>query len=403
MVSPTNLNQAPAHLLHLDINSAFASLEQQANPLLRGVPTVVAAYNKPFGCILAASYEAKLWKVKTGMTVEEGRALCPFLAVRQADPAKYRYIHRAIHTLLLSYSDLVIPKSIDEFLVDLSPSHTPAIQTPVSLAGSIQQAIRSQIGDWIRVSAGLGPNRFLAKLASDLKSDTPFTLNHTNLLKVYTNLSLPDLPGINLRLTKRLQEQGIFTPLAFLDAEPHLLKAAFRSVLSRDWYLRLRGWEVDNFLTRRRTFGQSYVLPHPMNKTQWFPILGKLIDKAAVRMRQAGYAACGAHLYLRFQDRTSFSRGHTQAHPFFHNSDLTSLFDYLLPPHPALVKHLAITLFNLAPLKILQCSLFQDTPRLYHLTQAVDSINHRFGAYTLHLANMLGTESYVHDAIAFGK
>jgi len=403
MVSPTNLrsgfvNSAPPRVLHLDLNSAFASMEQQANPLLRGVPLVVAARSAPYGCILASSREAKLWGVKTGMTVEEGRSRCPFLVVREADPDKYRHIHHAIKNILTNYTDQIIPKSIDEFTLHFYPHQNP------SRAGrEIQYLIKNMVGEWLTVSVGIGPNRFLAKLASDLKKTEPFTINYCNLSSVYAGLTLPDLPGINLRFTRRLKEQGIFTPLDFFHSNLLPLKAAFRTALARDWYLRLRGWEVDSFPTTRRTFGQSYVLPHALPRSDWLPIFTKLVDKAARRMRSAGYHARAAHLLLRFANQTSFHRGHTQQHSLFRTPDLLKLATSLIPIQTPPVKHLAVTFFNLVSFTSYQCALFSNTSRDLDLTRAVDTVNDRFGPYTLHSVSMLGTNEHVRDAIAFGK
>src|SRR5688572_24295331 len=89
-------NPAIPNIMHIDLNSCFASVEQQANPLLRGKPLAVAAYDAPYGAILAPSVEAKLYGIKTGMSVREGRELCPFLVVREPDPPKYRQVHKQI-------------------------------------------------------------------------------------------------------------------------------------------------------------------------------------------------------------------------------------------------------------------------------------------------------------------
>jgi DNA polymerase-4 len=395
------INPAPPLVLHLDLNSAFASMEQQANPLLRGVPVAVAAYTKPYGCILAASREAKLWGVKTGMTVEDGRHRCPFLVVLKDDPNKYRHLHRQIKEVLEPYSDRLLPKSIDEFVLNLS--HTPSEPDPVGAGLEIQRAIKERVGEWLTVSVGLGPNRFLAKLGSNLKHDRPFSISHRNLTEVYRQLALPDLPGINWRYSRRLKEQGVHSPLEFLEADSLTLKAAFRSVLARDWYLRLRGWEVDDWGPARRTFGQSYVLPRPLERERWLPVLAKLVDKAVRRLRAGGYGARGAYLSLYYGERTRYHRGHTQPELLSQTSDLFKLASSLIPRHTPSVKKIAVTFFDLLPLTPYQCSLLVDTPARLRLTRAVDRVNDRFGPYTLHLASMLNTDRYVRDAISFGN
>lgn len=97
-------NPAPPTLMHIDLNSCFASVEQQANPRLRGKPVAVAAYVTDRGCILAASVEAKRLGVATGMRVGEGKALCPDLVVIPPDPPKYRFVNRKLLVLLSTYT-----------------------------------------------------------------------------------------------------------------------------------------------------------------------------------------------------------------------------------------------------------------------------------------------------------
>ena len=103
------LNHNPPTILHADLNSCFATIEQQANPLLRGKPIVVAAYNSPNGCVVAPSIEAKTFGIKTGMTVRDARLLCPGVIVRTPDPAKYRYVHMQFRKIFRDYSPDVTP------------------------------------------------------------------------------------------------------------------------------------------------------------------------------------------------------------------------------------------------------------------------------------------------------
>src|SRR3954454_2291114 len=111
------LNHNAPTILHADLNSAFSTIEQQANPFLRGKPVVVAAYNSPNGCVVAPSIEAKQFGIKTGMTVRDAKLLCPKVIVRTPDPAKYRAVHVAFCRIFKDYSPKVTPKSIDEAVI----------------------------------------------------------------------------------------------------------------------------------------------------------------------------------------------------------------------------------------------------------------------------------------------
>lgn len=397
--------------MHIDLNSCFASVEQQANPLLRDKPVAVVHSNAPYGCILAPSVEAKLWGVKTGMTLDEGRQLCPFLIARQADPSKYREVHRQIGELLNQYSNRVISKSIDEFCLPLRSLYGEGGLNLRSITSEIKSRIKSEIGDYLRVSIGVSTNQNLAKLASGLHKPNGFDIiDSSNFLSIYRAIKLQDFCGINIRNEARLHKVGIFTPLQFYQANLFTLTQAFQSVLGRYWYNRLRGYEVDDIEFGRRSFGQSYVLPHPMDFPEWRPILAKLVVKAGRRLRAGGYHATAAHLYLRFASGGSWHTGHQLHSPIFRDCDLLratlALYPHTNRVTPKLeerrVKKVAVTFFGLSR-DPGQLALLRDNSRDVALTSALDSLNNKWGEYSVTSAAMLGSSGHVHDAIAFGK
>ncbi|MCX6704187.1 MAG: DNA polymerase, partial [Candidatus Woesebacteria bacterium] len=112
-------NSSPSYIMHIDLNSCFATIEQQANPFLRGKLIAVAAFTSLGGCILAASIEAKKLGIKTGMRVRDGRAIYPKLIVLPSDPWKYRNVHLKLRKLIADYTNDFSPKSIDEFVLNL--------------------------------------------------------------------------------------------------------------------------------------------------------------------------------------------------------------------------------------------------------------------------------------------
>lgn len=118
-------NKAAPTIMHVDINSCFATIEQQANPLLRGKPVVVAAYTTNNGCVLTASKEAKLYGIKTGMRVRDAKYLYPRLIVLPSDPDKYRVVNQQLTALLMKYSSNISVESIDEMVIDFR--HTPKL------------------------------------------------------------------------------------------------------------------------------------------------------------------------------------------------------------------------------------------------------------------------------------
>ena len=205
------LNHNPPTIMHVDLNSCFATIEQQANPLLRGKPMVVAAYDSPKGCVVAPSIEAKQYGIKTGMAVWEAKLLYPKVVVRTPDPEKYRAVHLMFRRIFRDYSPDVTPKSIDEAVIDLTDTLCLFKGTILDIGKEIKKRFREEIGDWMKCSIGVSTNRFLAKLAASLhKPDGLDVIDHANVLEVYKRVSLLDLNGINTRFQARLNAYGIF-------------------------------------------------------------------------------------------------------------------------------------------------------------------------------------------------
>lgn len=252
-------------IMHIDLNSAYAMIEQQANPLYRHKPVAIAAYDTPRGMIIAASYEAKRKGIALGVNVREARLIDPKVIVLVPDPEKYFDAHRRFRKVLQSYTNEVTPKSVDEFVIDFRGSI--AVQkgkTLQDIGRQIKQDIKTELGEYVTVNVGIGPNRFLAKMAAGLnKPDGLDTITGHNLREVYAGLELIDLTGINVRYQARLRAAGIHTPLQFLDAPAYFLKKqVFKSVVGYYWYARLRGHEIDAIDTKTKSFGQQYALEH---------------------------------------------------------------------------------------------------------------------------------------------
>jgi DNA polymerase-4 len=407
MVSPTSLpfNSAPSTLMHLDLNSCFAGIEQQANPLLRGRPVAVAAYASPNGCILTASVEAKKLGVKVGLRVKDGRSLCPGLIVLPPDPDKYRFVHLQFKKLLSEYSACVVPKSIDEFVLDFK-NYPGFSQGLLNVGREIKTKIKSQIGDWLTVSIGIGPNRFLAKQASNFKKpDGLEEINFKNYSEIYSKLNLTDLHGINTALTARLNAAGIYTVTDFYQSDLSRLRSAFHSVNSYYWYLRLRGWEIDAVDFSRRSFGNMYSLPkHYSEIADLAPILHKLVAKVGYRLRSAGFQTRGVYLGILYTDGTFWHRHRLSSHYLFDSADLfQSAFKNLSHSPCKPVANLAVTCFDLIKNDSVQLDLFNHVSRSLRLTSAEDSINRRYGHFVISPASMLGTADLVPDRIGFGQ
>jgi DNA polymerase-4 len=406
-----DFNSRPLTVMHIDINSCFATIEQQANPLLRGKPIAVAAYATEKGCILAASVEAKRLGIKTGMRVREGKLLCPGLIVLPPDPWKYRDVHLKLRKLVSECTPNFTPKSIDEFVLDFGEFNKMA---SYKLAGchlataamKIKKRIKEEIGEWLTVSIGISTNRFLAKTASNLhKPDGLDEINKDNFLEVYAKLDLTDLCGIKTKNMIRLNSLGIFTVLDFYNAPLWKLKGAFTSICGYYWYERLRGYEVDDFVSKRGSYGNSYALPKPLYKIEDLsPILAKLVEKTGFRLRSAGLKAKGVHLAISFRDSSFWHKGISFDETLFDSRKIyEKIFGLLVlcqPQKP--VREIAVSVFNLVKESSSQLELFDDVCKKETLVRSIDKVNKRWGNFVIGSARLLGTEKFVPDRIAFG-
>ena len=140
-------NSSPSVIMHIDLNSCFASVEQQANPFLRGKPVAVAAFVTDRGCILAASVEAKQLGIKTGMRVMDGRAIYPKLIVLPPDPWKYRNVHLKLRKLISGYTSDFSPKSIDEFVLNMKDYPKLLSGNMTRIGMEIKQRIKREVGE----------------------------------------------------------------------------------------------------------------------------------------------------------------------------------------------------------------------------------------------------------------
>ncbi|EKD96302.1 MAG: hypothetical protein ACD_24C00103G0003 [uncultured bacterium] len=400
-----SFNPKSPTLLHLDLNSCFATIEQQANPRLRGKPIAVAAYDSPAGCIVAPSIEAKKYGVTVGMRVRDGKMLCPHLIVLTPDPAKYRNVHLQFRKLLENYTDKAIPRSIDEFVLDLEgyPAYRKGM---INVAREIKEKIKREIGGWLTVSVGISTNRFLAKVGAGLnKPDGLDVIDKNNFRDIYSKLSLVDLCGIKTRNAIRLNNAGVYTVLDFYKASVQKLKAAFGSILAYYWYVRLHGWEIDNVTFGRRSYGNSFALPKPLLRVEELaPILQKLTEKTGMRMRKAGYVARGVHLAIAYRDNSFWHKGVSLPDYIFDSRDIYKVAFKLLnmSPYRSPDRNLAVSCFNLERVKNMQLSFLEDFDKKQKLVNAIDLINERWGNFVITPGGMLGTDNVVIDRIAFG-
>jgi len=390
-------------VLFLDMNSFFASVEQQVQPTLRGRPIGVAPYIGSTGCIIAASYEAKQMGVKI-CQVGEAKKICPQITIIEAQPALYMIYHKKIRKVIESFTPYFEAQSIDEFAIRLTPMDQNR-EKSTELALKLKKAIAEEVGDYLKCSIGIAPSVFLAKMASELKKPDGLTiLELKDLDNFYHSLKLQDLTGINWRTEASLQRFKINSPSDLYGKSLEELVRLLKH-MGRLWYFRLRGFEVDEHVIKSKTIGHSHVLA-PEFRTQEgaMAILRKLIFKAGYRLRKEGYCAGGISLVINFLDGQSFSVSRKFSVFSDNQSFLQNAYELLKNcpwrGRPILV---AVSSFDLQRKSSEQISIFADLEKSKSLSLVLDQINDEYGAETVTPASLHVAKGSAPDRIPFGK
>ena len=157
-------NPAEPSVMHIDLNSCFATVEQQARPRLRGRPVAIINRRTEHTMIITCSYEAKAMGVKLGMRVRDAKKLCPDLVWLESDPAKYKYVYRKLMAIMQDYSAHVRMKSIDEGVIDFGEATLATRNRDiVGIGHEIKQRLRDEVGMAMRCNVGISNQSVLGK------------------------------------------------------------------------------------------------------------------------------------------------------------------------------------------------------------------------------------------------
>jgi len=388
--------------LFLDLNSYFASVEQNERPELRDRPVAVVPVMSDSTCAIAASYEAKAFGIKTGTKIYEARKLCPGLIVVEARHDAYVEIHHRIRTEIDRHIPIEKVCSIDEVACRLLGPQRE-IGEAKDIARRIKQGLRDNLGPCIRCSIGLAPNMFLAKVATDMeKPDGLVVITRAGLPGKLLGLELTDLYGIGRGTERRLNRAGIYDIAGLWEVSPKHARRIWGSVEGERYWYRLRGHELPQAETQRRTLGHSHVLaskfrPQPRAEL----IARRLTMKAASRLRRQDYTAARLVLGVRFEGRGGGGGRWKGEMRIMRTQDTLTLLSSVdiqwrkmraVTPRDALVKKISVTFLDLLPLAQSCGDLFavdgpaprsQNWEQRRKLSFAIDAINRQYGRDTI--------------------
>lgn len=404
------LNTADPATLVVDLNCAFASIEQQHDPVLRGRPLAIAAYATNAATIVSSSREARDLGIKTGMKVFEAKAIYPAIVVREPNPPLYREASDQMIEIMERHSPDVLRMSIDEASVNLVG--TPGLKKlgAEGVAREIKQAIREEIGECLTSSVGVSTSIWMAKQASNLdKRDGLQRIDHTNLLAVYRRLQLIDLSGIAFATARRLAHAGIATPEQFLRATGGSMGlAGMHAEVVRGWGKRLRGFEVASFESaERKSFSHSHVLARATaRQTELEELLMRFSDMVGRRLRATRRQGRVVSVGIVYRPEDGhFSKQVTLPEPISTGDEIYQAALRLMAARDPrrLVGTLGVGLSGLVEHDVGQLSLFAMGPRDHRLEAALDKIRDRYGEDAVQRSRLLGRAQVVRDRIAFGN
>jgi len=389
--------------LFADLNSYFASVEQQLNPKLRGRPVAVVPMLSDSTCCIAASYEAKAFGIKTGTMVGDAIKMCPGIVFVEVRHREYIEYHHKIIEAVESCLPVSSVMSIDEMACRLTGSDRQ-VPKAMELARQVKRAIL-KVGSQLTCSVGLAPNRFLSKTASDMqKPDGLVVIRKKDLPHILYPLKPRDLCGIGSRMEARLWQHQVKTVEQLLNLSIPQMRAVWGGVGGERFYKWLRGENLEVFHQEHQSVGHSHVLSPQLRNQKGAKAVGeKLIYKAGVRLRKIESWASAMALSVRYVDRSRFS---TDVRMLECQDSLTLLeaFRLLWAEQRDLKAPLkvSITLFNLIHDTERTFNFFESAQRK-NLTLAMDNINVKHGKNTIYFGSAHDIQMAAPTCIAFSS
>jgi len=376
-------------ILHVDMNAYFAAVAQATNPHLLGKPVLVAGSLGTRGVITCPSYEARKYGVKTGMTVPEGKRLCPQAVVISADAHNYVTTSLRLRELFEQFTPQVENFSIDEAFLDITGTER-LYGPPVELAKTIKKRIREEIAD-ITCSVGIAPNRLLAKLASGMqKPDGLVVITKDKIAEVLEKTPVEEMCGIGPQLAYQLRMWGIKTCGQLARFPVQTLERRFGKV-GRYLHLMSKGEDKSEvppyyYYEKVKSIGHSCTLKtdtHDREVVQRY--LLQLSEQVARRLRQGNYQGKTITLVVRKPDMVTLGEQTTLK---FFTDDGIQIFqtaNKMLSSYS--VETLGLRLVGVSVSNLIynvsQLSLFWKERRKQLLLKAMDAINDRFGDFTV--------------------
>jgi DNA polymerase-4 len=380
-------------ILHVDMDAFYAAVEQRDRPELAGKPVIVGADPRGRGVVAAASYEARRYGIHSAMPIGRAYRLCPHGVYLRVDMAKYARVSAEIMTILARFTPLVEPLSLDEAFLDVTASRQ-LFGSGLEIARAIKAAIRAEVG--LTASAGVAPNKFVAKVASDLrKPDGLVEVRPGEEAAFLRDLPIARLWGVGPAAEGSLAALGVRTIGQLARLSPPRLRARFGPASARHLQALAAGrddrpvvpWEDPKSVGAEETFERDTTDLARLRAT-----LLRQADRVAAELRALGVAGCTVTLKLRFADFRTLTRRDTAAAPVTDGAEIFRRAWGALTrvPRPQAIRLIGLSVSGLqreaAPR---QLALFGGAARAEAVGRLADELRARFGPHAVRRASLL--------------
>ncbi len=373
-------------ILHIDMDAFFISVEQRDNPSLKGKPAAVCG-SLSRSVVTSATYEARPYGVRAGMSTQEAKRRCPQLILVEGNHSKYTETAARIFSILKKFTPLVEVASIDEAYLDITESLL-LYNSPFHIAQSIKSQIRER--EQLTCSIGVAPNKLLAKLGSRLKKpDGLVVIKKENVGELLKDLPVSKLNGIGPKLAEALNSIGIFTcgqlgkfPVSLLSKRFGVIGERLQEMglgLDDSPVLPFDEEEDAKSISHSVTLEEDTSDPKILRK-----VLLQLSEKVSKRMRKEGFYGRRIAITVRYSDFFTFSKQKTLSKWVNSGDEVFKLASGIFEsiPHPKPIRLLGVGI-SLLKKEWCQLDLFEKRDKKDNLLKAMDLVNERFGDWTL--------------------
>jgi DNA polymerase-4 len=382
---------APSTLLHVDMDAFFAAVEVHDDPSLAGRPVVVGGGGDR-GVVAAASYEARVFGVRSAMPSFQARRLCPHAVFVPARHGRYRQISDAVHLLLLGITPLVERLGLDEAFLDVTGARR-LLGDGATIATALRRRVHEELGLWC--SVGVAPRKLTAKLASEAAKPRAgsagvrpgagvVVVEPAGELAFLHRHPVEALAGIGPATHPRLRRLGVRTVGDLAALPPGTLEAALGQAAGRGLSALARGQDDRAVVPagRPKSISSEETFPRDRHSVEALePDVVRQADAVATRLRRAGLAGRTVHLKIRFGDFRTITRSSTVAQPLERGHEVTRVVRRLLATVDvsAGVRLLGVGVSSLVEAGTVQLRLDERGPGWAEVTAAVDAVRRRFG------------------------